>query len=1250
MKQILLISLIILIIITPLASSWCILGIGDTCGTEESSFEQVIINTPKLELDNIKDISIISSKFGTTNITMIKDSIFTELKSNDALKKEAVFTMDSTKLSVNDTLSIVFNEVCGHINSYQILVPSVCWHDVISYDYINVSVCKNVTLDNKTLEVKEVCGFESQISKTFHTNTSYVCEVPATSLSGVKDYRIKPDVTMQTHKQNPNCPTNASLSMMIDWMPSLKIGNNTLIDSKWAWWNLSYTYRYPLNCSLVNDGLAIVINGSNGVTIDGYKQIIWTNCRQTGNLSLYYNNNASYIVANDSGIVPFEVSSGNGTSNNISGVWTDYRSVHHSDSKNATGDSSINGYTANSGGATFVSNGAIGGAYVSGTYVNPYTIPNSGIYGLSSATIFVIAMNSSKMDTNRAGILATHYSSDNSGNFFISFYQNKVDFVDFSTASNVKMIVDGTIGVGSDPCIINSSLNWHYIIASIGTITSPDNRNILGGMAEGGAGSYGYSYFDEIRVKTTNISDSEMNMSWQNYINTLGFGSIGNLEDSIAPVVIANSPANNNFTSNQTPTFNFTYTDETKTTGSCTLFINTTYAAGTNSSTLNNTATIITSNITLGIGLYNWTINCSDGTNTNISEVRNITISETPTINFFTNTTTEGNYYHLTQNWIYISVNTTNFESNTTINLYDNTGLYDTQTGLSNFSYNFTSLPNNNYIINATANNGTSQINTTTNKNYVIYSFITTINNPVLNENISRIININYTDTITPTGAATITSHNISIMNPNGSLNFTINSSTNNNQTYDFLNILTIINNYSVQIKTLDNNSNQKIFNRTFILTRNANLNITVKKYLDNSSINNFTINITDEITGVNEEYNTTNGIINISVINQRNYTITTFSQNYTINITHININKTYNDISIILLDYNSLYITFYYEINDSIFNESTVYYDIISDNYSHSYNTSNGILNINNIPPGNYTSRYYSAGYVERFFSFIMINYTGQIVNLYLQENLTSILITLRYNNYAAITGATIKAQKFIIATTDYLDIESGITNSEGQLIMSLTLNDEYYRFIVTLAGETILTTERSYIISNNINLFISIGSNAGDNYFDYKTIDYNMYYDYSTNQFWCIYNDVSSTTNEYCLRLLYTNGSTVYDCTTSSAGNLFINITPFNGSVYVGTCYVKIDGDWLSLISRTVSFDDIAGFAREGLFVQVIISIIFILVCLRWPEFIPVSFGLSLMLGRVIQINILSYEVLGGIIFTAIIISAWLGRQKNG
>jgi len=87
-----------------------------------------------------------------------------------------------------------------------------------------------------------------------------------------------------------------------------------------------------------------------------------------------------------------------------------------------------------------------------------------------------------------------------------------------------------------------------------------------------------------------------------------------------------NSPSNQTFTNDNTPDFNFTITGNW-TSYSCELFLNDT-GYGTNTSVLNDTATIITANDTVSDSFYNWYINCTNST-TNQSEVRDITIDTT---------------------------------------------------------------------------------------------------------------------------------------------------------------------------------------------------------------------------------------------------------------------------------------------------------------------------------------------------------------------------------------------------------------------------------------------------------------------------------------------------------------------------------------------------------------------------------------------------------------------------------------------
>ncbi|HIH10928.1 TPA: hypothetical protein HA241_01960 [Candidatus Woesearchaeota archaeon] len=108
--------------------------------------------------------------------------------------------------------------------------------------------------------------------------------------------------------------------------------------------------------------------------------------------------------------------------------------------------------------------------------------------------------------------------------------------------------------------------------------------------------------------------------------------------DSVAPLVYLMTPANNTLnTTDNTPEFKFNATDETAATLDCSLYLNNSAGTvtnyGRNSSVINNTPTLITANDTLTNDNYYWWVNCSDGTNTNVSEQRNISISVTTPVN-----------------------------------------------------------------------------------------------------------------------------------------------------------------------------------------------------------------------------------------------------------------------------------------------------------------------------------------------------------------------------------------------------------------------------------------------------------------------------------------------------------------------------------------------------------------------------------------------------------------------------------------
>ena len=71
--------------------------------------------------DKVVDSKSLELAFKTTDVEVMKEQIFTGLKSNDALKKEAVFSMDTSKIVEETSLEIVFNEVCGKVKSYEVV-------------------------------------------------------------------------------------------------------------------------------------------------------------------------------------------------------------------------------------------------------------------------------------------------------------------------------------------------------------------------------------------------------------------------------------------------------------------------------------------------------------------------------------------------------------------------------------------------------------------------------------------------------------------------------------------------------------------------------------------------------------------------------------------------------------------------------------------------------------------------------------------------------------------------------------------------------------------------------------------------------------------------------------------------------------------------------------------------------------------------------------------------------------------------
>jgi len=295
-----------------------------------------------------------------------------------------------------------------------------------------------------------------------------------------------------------------------------------------GWWNESYAYRRLINCSGVSNGVPVVINGSNGFKIDGYKQVVWTYC-QGNTTALYYNNYSDYVVANDTAKIPFDIEQGNGTSYDPESVWgSDFRGVYFMDAvdvsdrtsnnKDGTGTGTLSVVDGIAGDAIlFNDDGANNGSISTGDWVPQGDTRSRGVCAwikplpLSSNNMEVLVMQHTTHTAGRwfvfifqghfrhyvfTGTTADHnYAISSSVNpsygswqFFCAYYN--------STANKHVFYVNGsseTLSVGYGSASINDFTGFSYIDVGQGRLWNGTADNVMIFT-----GDKGISFFDEL--------------------------------------------------------------------------------------------------------------------------------------------------------------------------------------------------------------------------------------------------------------------------------------------------------------------------------------------------------------------------------------------------------------------------------------------------------------------------------------------------------------------------------------------------------------------------------------------------------------------------------------------------------------------------------------------------------------------------------------------------------------------------------
>jgi hypothetical protein len=337
-------------------------------------------------------------------------------------------------------------------------------------------------------------------------------------------------------------------------------------------------------------------------------------------------------------------------------------------------------------------------------------------------------------------------------------------------------------------------------------------------------------------------------------------------------------------------------------------------------------------------------------------------------------------------------------------------------------------------------------------------------------------------------------------------------------------------------------------------------------------------------------------------------YTLQTDPANYSVSNTTFNASTytTPTNTTAYILHYSSniVIMYFYDELNYSLVTEN-ITIELISDIFSNTYYTTTGSKTVSLLAPTDYNIRYRATGYAPRNYFFTLVNGSYSLLNLTMLqlgegENVT---INLYDNLQNKIVGARIKVLKYIVPTNSFKIVDIRETNFEGQTVVYMQLNTEYYEFIVEYDKddngvlETILTTDPTYIYSTTINLFANLFELGFNSLFEqtglYGVITFNSTNRNATYTF----DDAAGTATQGCIyayRLVLGERTFVNSTCASGAAGTAITKIPNVNATYELRGYIIKDSTNYFITMKTVVLGGTTVFSNDdSLFFSAVIII---------------------------------------------------------
>jgi len=443
----------------------------------------------------------------------------------------------------------------------------------------------------------------------------------------------------------------------------------------------------------------------------------------------------------------------------------------------------------------------------------------------------------------------------------------------------------------------------------------------------------------------------------------------------------------------------------------------------------------------------------------------------------------------------------------------------------------------------------------------------------------------------------------LSSLNFNTSCNFGVYNSTAtnpHNSTYNFNITGCTVGQQFANVTVCDapNGTVLNCLTENYLFNSMARLNITAIDY-EGTTIKFFDIYKNGTLAG-----STSNGYLHLDNLSLGVYNITFNNATYELLNATINVTSSYQAYEFNPYSTNSFNFTFLNEENNTIIKGIAIDVEFISDLKNYNYTTKDGTLYVDLIYPMTYTIRYKSnqsvvTKYHPNHFIYTLTNRTHNELSLYMNNYSTEITTNV-YNSVTlnTIEGAIIYLQKRFEDGT-YSTIAMGETDPSGKSYF-YTQDDEYYKFLVDYPfGTRRLSTDKFYIKSNSINLYIDLQAQVAETFFDEQSISSTLVYDSSSREFDVTWSDTAAVATQFCLYVKQYGyyGKTIINssCSSSSSGSIALAL-PEENATYYAVFTGEIDGDERTIRTGFIELlSDSLSAGSMGIFMTIILIITF-------------------------------------------------------